>query len=41
MLSEIEIPKRGRHYRVFVIVNDRISNYKQFKHIGAEKNMEK
>ena len=37
MLSEIEIQKRGRHYRVFGIVNDRISNYKQFKHIGAEK----
>jgi len=37
MLSEYEIPKRGRHYHVFGIVNDQISNHKQFKHIGAEK----
>jgi len=37
MLSEIEIPKRGRHYRIFCIINDRILNYKQFMHIGAEK----
>jgi len=36
MLSEIEIPKHGRHYRVFGTVNDRISNYKQIKHIVAE-----
>jgi len=37
MLSEIEITKHGRLYRVFGTIKDRISNYKQIKHIGAEK----
>jgi len=37
MLSENEIPKHGRHYRVFGIIYDRISNYKQFRHIDDEK----
>ena len=41
MLSEIEIQKRGRHYRVLGIVNDRISNWRWKIDIFKKQIMEK